>query len=60
MINAQRQRVEQEMTTLVDNLDKESLRNMQVKSKRGSKIQSRAHFNFVYFLLFREKCICAL
>lgn len=32
MINAQRQRVEQEMTSLVDNLDKSYLRKMQVIS----------------------------
>lgn len=32
MINAQRQRVEQEMTSLVDNLDRSYLRKMQVSS----------------------------
>lgn len=37
MINAQRQRVEQEMTTLVDNLDRTQLRKMQVKLGKSQK-----------------------
>lgn len=36
MINAQRQRVEQEMTALVDNLDKSHLRKMQVSAKESN------------------------
>jgi hypothetical protein len=42
MINAQRQRVEQEMTQLVDSLDKDALRKMQVYLFLCNK--KRAHF----------------
>ena len=36
-INQQRQRVEQEITALVDNLDRSTMRKMQVSIKAGNK-----------------------
>lgn len=52
MINAQRQRVEQEMTSLVDDLDKSQLRKMQVKWVISEKF--RAHFYDFYFSVLEK------
>lgn len=55
MINAQRQRVEQEMTSLVDNLDKSHLRKMQVNSIHAV----RSQISYEIFIFDRVKCISA-
>jgi hypothetical protein len=56
MINAQRQRIEQEMTGLVDNLDRSYLRKMQVSS--SSRLMALTILNL--FHDFRHKCIIVL
>lgn len=56
MINAQRQRVEQEMTSLVDNLDKTHMRKMQVCCLRNKILLST--FQSEFFVLGKYAQVC--
>lgn len=51
MVEAQKYRIEQEMTNLVNELDKSYLRNMQVSYRLGS--YHRKLCNNTYFLLIQ-------
>lgn len=59
MINVQRQRVEQEITTLVDDLDKSQLRKMQVGFTKNILTMKFVNFKnlkqFLYLFFFLER-----